>query len=161
MKRKMFAGIAMAVLFCGVGAVGCSGGDVVAKFVYADGTTIERTVGKGESLTDIPANSEETGYTFVWDTTDFSSLKESVTVTEVKTANEYKIYYRLDGGATMQSTTQTVIYGESFALYVPTMEGYTFKYWVIVEPNTKAGERVTDGVYDIADDLTLQAEWEQ
>lgn len=161
MKRRLFTLLLIVIIACSFAVVGCGDSDVTVSFVYENGETVEKVVKKGKTLNDIPKNSEETGYTFSWDVTDFSSIKESITVTETKTANEYKIYYRVYSGVAIKATTQTVVYGEQFVLYIPTMSGYEFKNWVIVEPNTMAGEVVTDGIYDIADNLTLTANWKQ
>ncbi len=160
MKRKLFTILLVVIMACSFAAVGCGDTEVTVSFVYENGETVEKVVKKGQPLKDIPKNSEETGYTFSWDITDFSSIKESITVTETKTANEYKIYYRVYSGVAIKATTQTVVYGEQFVLYVPTRSGYKFISWVVVEPNTMHGEVVTDGVYDIADNLTLDANWD-
>lgn len=160
MKRKLTAWLVAMIMTFGFTAVACGSEEVVAKFVYDNGESVTRIVKKGNSLENIPENSKTEGYTFVWDVADFSSLTESITITEKKTPNEYKIYYRVESGVTLQATTQSVIYNEAFALYTPSASDRNFKYWVIVEPNTKAGERIDDGIYNIAEDITLRAEWE-
>ncbi len=124
-------------------------------FAYQGGKTETITVKKGGTLTQIPANTVETGYTFAWSVTDFSKIESNMVVQETKKANTYKITFDVNGG-NMETKTVTVTYGESFDLtsYVPTRSGYKFVRW---EESGK--EFALTGVWSTDGNITLKATW--
>ena len=92
-------------------------------------------------------DSEISENTFVW---NFIEDKE---YTAKFTANEYTITYVPNGG-TLASTTQKVTYDGEYTLYNISRLGYTF------EGYTNENKEFTSGVYTIADNVTINAEWE-
>ena len=93
---------------------------------------------------------------------DSASLPDGSTESSGDTPVTYEIAYNFgelegDSEVNITSKTQTVEYGQNFALYTPTRIGYTFLYW------TKEGETqpFTDSVYIWEENLTLIAKWEQ
>lgn len=118
---------------------------------------VTKTVTEGTALTDVPTPQAVTGYTVVWDVTDFSAIEENLTVNAVKTANEYTLTYDLEGkeGVTIENVTQTVTYDEAFTLATPTYEGYVFDGWVIKGTETA----LEAGAWTIAEDTTVVATW--
>ncbi len=129
---------------------------VVVTFVQTGYTNVTREVTKGSALTDIPQPHEKTGYTVVWDRTDFSSITENITVTAVETPNEYTITYDLNGvEADIQSETMTVTYDAPYNLYTPDCEEQIFLYWVI----DGTQEKFTNGTWNRTESITLRAVW--
>ena len=76
---------------------------------------VVKTVKQGEDLTDIPTPKEKTGYTVVWDITDFTNITEDMEVNAVATANTYTITYDANGGS-VATATQVVTYDEETTL---------------------------------------------
>ncbi len=119
-------------------------------------TDVVKTVEEGKDLTDIPSPAAKTGYTVVWDRTDFSEISANITVNAVATANEYTVTYDANGG-TVTPATQKVTYDAvpgSFA--VPTKADYDFVAWTYngaaVQPTS---------TWTIANNVTLVASWEE
>ncbi len=112
---------------------------------------IVKTINKGETLTDIPTPKGKTGYTVVWDTTDFANITKDMVVNAVETANTYTITYDA-GDGTVTPATQDVVYDSTPTLATPTLDGYTFTGW------TYNGNAVL-GKWTIADNVTLVASW--
>ena len=84
-------------------------------FVQEGQENVIRTAKKGTALTDIPTPVAVTGYDVVWDVTDFSDIQSNMTVTAVKTAKTFTIYYVVSDfaegkGVTLSQTQQTVTY---------------------------------------------------
>lgn len=105
---------------------------------------------------EIPATQSRTGYTVTWEEVDFSNVRADVVVNAVETPNEYTITYVAGDGATVSPTTQKVTYDSQYTLVVPEREDgeYTFGYWKY------DGAAITNtGVWKIAADVTLTAEW--
>ena len=113
---------------------------------YAD---VTKYVTIGSALTDIPAPQGKTGYTVVWDTTDFSNISENITVKAVATANTYTVTY--EGGATM-----AVTYDAPYELATPVQDGYKFLGWFNGE-----AEMAMSGTWTIANNVTLTAKWQK
>ncbi len=71
-------------------------------------------------------------------------------------ANTYTITYDPNGGS-MDSTTQTVTYGEEFSLYTASNVGYVFSGWY-----SASGEfwnETREGIWTEVSDVTLTASW--
>ena len=60
----------------------------------------------------------------------------------------------MDGTFEIGATTQKVTYGQPFTLEKPTREFHTFEYWV-----DENGQKFTDGVYNLTEDITLKGVW--
>ena len=128
------------------------------SFVQAGQATKTFSVKEGEDFTEIPTPVAKTGYTIVWDKTDFTNVQESMTVTAQYTANTYTITYDVNGGSALTETTQKVTYDEAYTVKdAPTKSGYTFKGWYIKGTDTKFenGTWTTDG------DVAVEARWEK
>ena len=112
---------------------------------------------------------ERTGYTFDgWNTKadgSGTSYADSETVNNLTTENEatitfyaqwkantYTITYNANGGE-IASTTTEVVFGASFTLNTITKRGYNFDGWYYGDTV------VTDGIWDIASDVALDARW--
>ena len=112
---------------------------------------------------------ERTGYTFDgWNTKadgSGTSYADSETVNNLTTENEatitfyaqwkantYTITYNANGGE-IASTTTEVVFGASFTLNTITKRGYNFDGWYYGDAV------VTDGIWNIASDVTLDAKW--
>ena len=114
---------------------------------------VVRTVNAGEALTDVPAPQEKIGYTVVWNTQDFSSVTQDLTVEAVATANTYKITYDAGDGI-VTSTEQDVVFDSTPTHPTPTYSGYEFIGWY------RNGLAVS-GKWTIAENVTLVAGWEK
>ena len=114
---------------------------------------VVRTVNAGEALTDVPAPQEKIGYTVVWNTQDFSSVTQDLTVEAVATANTYKITYDAGDGI-VASTEQDVVFDSTPTHPTPTYSGYEFIGWY------RNGLAVS-GKWTIAENVTLVAGWEK
>lgn len=119
---------------------------------------IRKEVEDGKSLDNIPALPTEEGYTFSWSVSDFSCITKDMTVCLVKTANEYTIYYDLEGlkDVELSVESQKITFGSYLTLYEPTRACYDFKGWV-----DEQGNAVTNGKFYIDRDVTLKALWEE
>ena len=125
-------------------------------FVQNGCEPIVKTVKYGESLTDIPEPASRKGYKVRWDVTDFTEIKGNMTVTAIEEAIEYKIKYDAAGG-TVESSEQTVKYGETFELYIPVYKGFIFKGWRIKDSQ----KPFTNGTWGRTSDVELVATWEE
>lgn len=128
------------------------------SFVQAGQATKTFSVKEGEDFTEIPTPVAKTGYTIVWDKTDFTNVQESMTVNAKETANTYTITYDVNGGSALTETTQKVTYDEAYTVKdAPTKSGYTFTGWYIKGTDTKFenGTWTTDG------DVAVEARWEK
>ena len=84
---------------------------------------------------------------------------QALTVTAVETPNRYTITYVVgNNNATIEAETQTVVYDSQVVLYTPQLnsEKIVFKAWKVQGTNEVFG----NGVYKVAGDITLVAEWE-
>ena len=101
-------------------------------------------------------NPQKTGYTFGgWSFNFTTPIQENTAVKASWTANEYTITYDSNGGKAI--APQKVKFGSEVTLAKPTRDGggYYFIGW----KNQYEGTAVTDGVWSIAGDITLIAEW--
>ncbi len=107
-------------------------------------------VKEGEALTSIPSPVAKTGYTFVWDTTDFSNVTADMTVTAIPTAKSYTISFDTE------DEDMTVTFDGAYTLPTPTKTGYTFAGWKHGENSVSAsGDKWNiDG-----ENITLTATW--
>lgn len=125
-------------------------------FVNIDGTTITKTVYKGETLTDIPTlpMSDKVGYEYAWDAESFSNIQQSFTTTAQETPKTYTITFDLKGGYLSQ-TTLKVRYGEDYVLPTPLHAKSDFLYW------TYNGAKFAEsGKWTIDGDIVLVAVWD-
>ena len=107
-----------------------------------------------------------TGYTFKgWaDNANLYNAKVNYTVNKGTTgnlkfyakweANSYTVTYDVNGGDELENNTQAVTYGENTALANPTKTGYDFAGWY------NGSSKVSDGSWNISNDVTLTARWE-
>ena len=134
----------------------------VVTFVTDDGS-IEKEVEMGKALTDIPALPTDAGYTVAWSITDFSCVQTNLTVTLIKTAESYTITYDLEGledEIEIAKTSESVTFGETFALQEPTRPAYIFMGWV----NAQGQNVAKNGTWNIdvganGAELVLKAVW--
>lgn len=126
---------------------------------------IVKLVVSGSTLTDIPRPEPITGYTVLWDRTDFTNITQNITVNAVKTANTYTITYSLGANnyATVESETQEVQYEHSFTLQTPSYQGSAAFYgWYLADENGKVtDEKVENGTYIWAHDICVIAKWQE
>ena len=131
---------------------------VTITFVQNGQQNVVKTINKGSDLTDIPTPVAKTGYTIVWETTEFTNVQESITVNAKETANTYTIIYDVSGGNALAENTQTVTYNAAYSLKdAPTRSGYKFLGWYIKGTNTK----FENGTWTIDDNVELEAKWEK
>lgn len=114
---------------------------------------VEVELGKEIPADKIPEIVEKEGYTGVWEDVDYSALTGDIEVEVVYTANKYTVTYDANGG-NVSAATLEVTYDSAYTLATPTKENYNFVAWLL---DGKAFEM--EGTWDIADDVTLKAEW--
>ena len=114
---------------------------------------VTKEVEEGKALTDIPTPAVRTGYTVVWEEVDLTNITANITVNAVETANTYEITYDANGGS-VDTATQTVTYDSAYTLATPTYQDYKFLGW------TYNGNAVTAEKWNIAEDVTLVASWQ-
>ncbi len=136
--------------------VSCKKKGVEISFVQDGRETVVKTVKKGETLYDIPDPIPTDGYVVTWDRTDFTQLKEAITVNAVFTPNLYVINYKTEEAVRDCIGLQTVYYGEEFTLDIPSLDGWIFVGWKLEGTETF----VENGKYAWAEDITLTAVWD-
>ena len=163
--RKIF--ILLASALAAASLVGCGGGDngssssspmpvtYTVTFRQSGQADIVKIVTEGGSLTDIPSTAAKTGYTVAWAETEFDSVTQNIVVNAVETPNQYTITYDPNGGS-LDTLTQTVTYDAAYTLLTPTREDYDFVCW-----NNGTTGLTASGVWNIADNVTLTAQWEE
>ena len=117
---------------------------------------VVKEVKEGETLTDIPAPVQKTGYTTVWSVTDFANITANMTVTAVSTANEYTITYDAGEGEVATATQKVTYDAVPGEFAVPTRENYQFVCWTY--ENTAV---LPTSAWKIASDVTLVAQWQE
>ena len=122
----------------------------VITFVQDGCADVTRTIILGNDLTDIPAPQAKTGYTVVWDTTDFTAIEGNMTVTAVATPNNYTVTYV---GADIAPATFT--FDGAYELATPTKEGFKFLGWFVGET-----EMPMTGTWTTANNVELTAKWQ-
>lgn len=132
-------------------------------FVYDADTVVVKSVEKGGSLdrTDVPNVPTEKGYTFAWNYTDFTEIKEDKTIYLTKTANKYKIFLRVPSEGKLpdgQSDEIEVTFGEKVpnipnAIAIDTND-YSFVGWY-----DEAGKKcdLSGQTYESDEDIILTA----
>ena len=130
--------------------------DVTVTFKQDGKADVVKTVNKGDDLTDVPVPAEKTGYSVVWDRTDFTDIMENITVNAVETAKSYTITYDANGG-TVANATQSVVYDAEYTLETPIhAESYmSFDCWKDLAGNTIA----VAGTWTTDRDMALTAQW--
>ena len=144
------------------GNSGDSSGDVQKQYVTItfrqDGQEdIVKTIEQGTTLTDVPTPVGKTGYTVVWNKTDFTNVAESVIVTAVETAKTYTIILSVGDNASISQTTITVTYGQAYELPTPSNPNKTFKGW-----KYNGEDFASTGTWELdveAGELTIVAQW--
>lgn len=125
----------------------------VITFKQTGQQDIVKEVLEGEDLTDIPSPAPKTGYTVVWDETDFSNVKEDMIVNAVETVKSYTINYDENGGREIDGTTQ-VTYGQTYTLKSTTRAGYIFAGWEY------DGKLINSSLWEIdAESITVKIKW--
>ncbi|MCL2521418.1 MAG: InlB B-repeat-containing protein, partial [Erysipelotrichales bacterium] len=81
------------------------------------------------------------------------NIPNDITIVATWTANTYTITFDVNGGNTLNPSTQDVTFGLSFTLPTPTRTGHTFDGWL------HNGNPFTAGTWDIPNDITLVATW--
>lgn len=182
MKMKKIALLALgliATVAMSVAVVGCGGGkteqssqqqsspqeqpalqEFTITFKQAGQQDVVKTVTEGETLAtaNVPKTANKTGYTVEWNETELNAalgtISSNLVVNAVETANTYTITYDANGG-TASEATQTVVYDSTFELTATaTRVDYDFTGW-----KTQDGTAVLNGVWKIADNVTLVASW--
>lgn len=127
-------------------------------FTQENGDTIERNVGYGKTLTDIPSATPKRGYTAYWSIGNFENVTENIAATAQYTPIEYTIAYNLDGGNFSNNASAVTKYTieQSAELPVPLREHYDFVGWYT---STQNGERITGIEKGTVGDLHLFAVW--
>ena len=167
--RKVVIGILVCLMMSCL-LVGCGGKNkdnepgngpekayVEITFCQQGEENVIKTIEKGESLLDVPTPKSKTGYTIVWDRTDFNNIDSDITVNAVATAKKYKmvldyVLYGVAGDKEIQ-----VEYDKTYALPTPTSSEATFVKWV----KNGTTEEVTSGTYKTDEDLYLTAVWNE
>lgn len=108
---------------------------------------------------DIPLPHGETGYSVTWESFRLSELKGNTVIEAIKQPRKYRVYYETEAGVLMPAGTafdesrqqyySEFVFGESFTLPVPEKAGSVFEGW------TYRGETLENGVWDIAESVTL------
>lgn len=83
----------------------------------------------------------------------FYRVYEDLNLYAQLSANIYTITF-VDDDLNTTNDSMAVVYDESFTLPKPTVAGYSFLNWV-----DETGKIFTDGIWNIASDLTLYAKW--
>ena len=130
---------------------------VTITFQQEGQADVVKTIVKGTALTEVPTPASKTGYTVVWDETDFTNVTESMIVTAVATAKTYKVILNVGDNASISQTTITVTYGQAYELPTPTHQDKTFKEWLY---NGEKFEGKGTWELDVAEEeLTVTAKW--
>ncbi len=103
-------------------------------FIQNGVSNVEKTVLKGESLTDIPTINPLAGNFGKWVVdsvdgadADFTNITDNMNVYVKYTPKKFTIIYNANGGSGVSSTTVT--YGTSYELPASTKAGLTFSHW--------------------------------
>ena len=138
---------------------------VTVSFMDSDGSTINKTVYKGQDLIDIPTPKAKTGYTVddVWYSDEectqiaaFTNVENSCVVYAKVTANDYAISYNANGG-NVENATQKVTFDVEYTLVTPTHDKAYMRFdgW-----QSDAGNTISmTGIWSIDSNVTLTAKW--
>ena len=132
-------------------------------FIQEGQEDIIKQVKKGEALADIPEPVAIPGYNVSWSITDFSEITSNLTVTIMKEAKTFKVYYSLgvlEGyeQVSISENTKDVFYNANFTLTTPSCIGYEFLGWVL-EDAEDTDEYFYGGTYTYLTDITVTAMW--
>ena len=139
---------------------------MTVTFKDTDGSSVNKTIYKGNDLTDIPTPTVKTGYTVDtenWYTdaecknvATFTNVQEGFTVYAKETANTYTISYNANGGS-VANATQGVTFDAAYTLATPTHEKsyMAFEGWIDAQGNTIAAT----GTWTTAGGMSLTAQW--
>ncbi|MCL2521906.1 MAG: InlB B-repeat-containing protein, partial [Erysipelotrichales bacterium] len=118
---------------------------------YGTDTTLVNPTRVGHTFLGWFLNEDGTGTVItVLGANDFTS---DIILYAAWTANTYTITFDVNGGNALVPNTQDVVFGNTFTLPAPTREGHTFNGWI------HNGNSFTAGTWDIANDVTLVADW--
>lgn len=106
------------------------------------------------------------GYTFIgWTSDDISIPTKNVEILkgntgDIKftanfTANEYQVFFDVNGGSELEDNKLNVIYNSNYTLPKPEKTGYEFKGWY-----NEDNELINDGLWNIDSNVKLKAKWE-
>ena len=120
---------------------------MTVTFVAAGQTVATRQVLYGSPLTDIPAVPEKVGHTGAWSVTDFSEIKQDLTVNAVYTAKTMTVTFVADGQTV---ATRQVSYGSTLTDIpaVPEKEGHTGE-WNVTDFSEIKQNLTVNAVYKI------------
>ena len=116
----------------------------------------DQLVQEGSFATKPENDPVKAGYDFKgWDY-DFSiPVTSNLRINATYEALEYTITFDVNGGNSLQETTQKIKYGQRISLPTPERTGYSFQGWYY-------GERlIEDRYWRINQDVTLTAHWEK
>lgn len=100
---------------------------------------------------------EEEGEENVW--TDTDTVQGNITLYAKWTANEYNVTFDSDGGNDIVS--ESVVFDDEFTFPVPEKRGYIFNGWSYRDEVITDEDGVSLSVWNIAEDSTLKAIWEE
>lgn len=123
-------------------------------FVDYNGS-VEKTVGHGKTLTDIPEPSAKDGYAASWNVRSFENVTSDMTVTAVYAPIVYRVIYETFGGSVSgDDTTFTIERGA--ALSNATRDFYIFDGWYSDRTFTNKIAEIGKGRFG---DITVYAKW--
>jgi hypothetical protein len=129
--------------------------EVTITFKQTNKADVVKKLEKGGVLTDIPTPAAKTGYTVVWDRTDFTNIVENITVNAVATANTYTITYDAEGfeidGTTTALTYDAACTALNMLLTKVDAIFLGWEYEDVTYTNTS--------IWNVANDVTLSAKW--
>lgn len=138
---------------------------VTVVFTDTDGSTINKTIYAGQTLTDIPTPKSKVGYTVdnVWYADEartqeatFTNVQAGFTVYAKATANTYTVSYDANGG-TMSALTQDITFDSEYTLLTPTHENAYMRFdgWQMESGNMLA----STGTWTMTEDVSVTAKW--
>ncbi len=112
---------------------------------------------ENNSISDTSSNSNSIESTTSVDESE--SITTSIDNPSSYSISTFTIYYDLGEclDASITSFTQEVKYGESYSLYVPSHQDYTFEYWL----KKNSDEKFFAGIYNYNEDTYLVAKWKK
>ena len=123
-------------------------------FNTGGGTVIPSQNVQEESCVENVDDPSKPGYTFdKWDYDFTSPVLSDLTINAIWKPIIYTITFDTNGGDELEQMTKSIIYGAGFRLPTPTYKGHTFMGWKY------NNEIVKDGIWSIANDVTLVASW--
>lgn len=104
--------------------------EVTITFVQEGEANITKTIKSGGALSaaEIPTPVQKKGYNVSWNVTDFSSIKNDLTVTAVATAKKYAIVFKDKNGTELNSPID-VMFDSPYSLPEADLDEYRFLGW--------------------------------